>query len=233
MNAHPALIARPRELFQLAGEWRGSLPYIGAMVEEKIDGVRAGWIGGELLTREGIPIGGIEHIAYRMRSIEKAVGHAIFFDGEFLAPGGYHATLRHIGQGLRAPEQGTLHLFDAMPAEEWAEGGTTRQLAERKRMLRDWLKLAADPSAEWEWRPGTKGREPIGPALSFVPDTWAASEADVQRLADEIWARDGEGVVIKDAESVYCRARTNAWRKLKQPDWSTRKVASGLSGKWK
>lgn len=225
MTPHPALIKRPRELFQLAGEWRGGLPDIGAMVEEKKDGVRAGWIGCELLTREGIPIGGIEHIAYRLRSIEKAAGHAIFFDGEFTAPGGYRATLRHIGQGLRAPEQGTLHLFDAMPSGEWVEGGSTRPLYERKRMLREWVALAADPSGQWEWRPGTKGREPEGDALSVLPDSWAATQADVEQLANEIWAKDGEGVMIKDAESVYSRARSNAWRKYKRAGWSTRKAA--------
>lgn len=225
MTPHPALSKRPRELFQLAGEWRGGLPEHGAWVEEKVDGVRAGWIGGELLTREGIPIGGIEHIAYRLRSIEKAAGHAIFFDGEFLAPGGYRATLRHIGQGLRAPEQGTLHLFDAMPAAEWVQGGSPRPLYERKRMLRDWVAQAADPSGQWEWRPGTKGREPAGDALTVVPDTWAATQADVEQLANEVWAREGEGVMIKDGESPYRRTRCNAWLKYKARGWSTRRVA--------
>lgn len=225
MIPHPALSKRPRELFQLAGEWRGGLPDHGAWIEEKLDGVRAGWIGGELLTREGQAIGGIGHIAYRLRSIEKAAGQAIFFDGEFIAPGGYRATLRHIGQGLRAPEQGTLHLFDAMPSGEWAEGGSTRPLYERKRMLREWVAQAADPSVDWEWRPGTNGREPIGPPISVVPDTWAATQDDVERLANEIWAKDGEGVMIKDAESGYCRERSNAWRKYKRSGWSTRNVA--------
>ncbi len=225
MSAHPALSQRPRELVQLAGEWRGGVPDHGIWIEEKLDGVRAAWIGGELLTREGLPIGGVDHIAYRLRSIEKAAGHAIFFDGEFIAPGGYRATLRHIGQGLRAPEQGTLHLFDAMPSAEWAQGGSTRPLYERKRMLRDWVALAADPSADWTWRPGTNGREPVGPALSVVSDTWAATQVDVERLANEVWARGGEGVMLKDAESVYCRTRSNAWRKYKRAGWSVRSVA--------
>ncbi|EQA97262.1 ATP-dependent DNA ligase [Sphingobium sp. HDIP04] len=216
---------RPRELVQLAGEWKGGVPAHGTMVEEKLDGVRACWIGGELLTREGTPIGGIGHIAYRLRSIEKAVGHGIFFDGEFLAPGGFRATLRHIGQGLRAPEQGTLHLFDAMPAPAWAAGGTDRPLYERKARLRRWVALAADPALSWEWRPGTHGREPKEPALAVIPDTWCATQADVERLANEIWARGGEGVVLKDAESGYRRARTADWLKYKQRGWSTRQVA--------
>jgi ATP-dependent DNA ligase len=219
------LAKRPRELVQLAGEWRGGIPEHGAWVEEKLDGVRAAWIGGELLTREGQPIGGIDHIAYRLRSIEKSAGHAIFFDGEFIAPGGYRATLRHIGQGLRAPEQGTLHCFDAMPSGEWAQGGSDRPLYERKAMLADWLALAADPSKDWAWRPGTHGREPIGPALAIVPDQWCATQADVEDMAARIWARDGEGVMIKDESAPYRRTRTNAWRKYKRAGWSVRKVA--------
>lgn len=225
MSAHSALARRPRELCQLAGDWRGGLPNHGAWVEEKLDGVRACWIGGELLTREGIPIGGIDHIAYRLRSIEKAAGHGIFFDGEFIAPGGYRATLRHIGQGLRAPEQGTLHLFDATPSGEWAQGGSDRPLYERKAMLRAWVPMAADPARDWTWRPGTHGKEPDGLALSIVSDIWCATQAEVERLANEIWARGGEGVMLKDAESPYRRNRSAAWLKYKRAGWSTRKVA--------
>ena len=225
MSAHHSLATRPRELVQLAGEWRGGIPAHGTWAEEKLDGVRACWVGGELLTREGQPIGGIDHIAYRLRSIEKGVGHGIFFDGEFIAPGGYRATLRHIGQGLRAPEQGTLHLFDAIPASAWAAGGTECPLYERKEQLRAWVALAADPSADWNWRPGTHGREPNEPALSIVPDTWCATQADVEDMANRIWARGGEGVMLKDSESLYRRTRSNAWLKYKRADWSVRKLA--------
>ena len=222
MTPHPCLTAKPRELVQLAGEWRGGVPHHGIWTEEKLDGVRACWVGGELLTREGHPIGGVEHIAYRLRSIEKAAGHGIFFDGEFLAPGGFRATLRHIQQGLRAPEQGALWLFDAMPAPAWAAGGTEQPLYERKARLRKWVALAADPRTSWEWRPGTRGKEPDGPAIDVVPDTWCASQADVERLANEIWARGGEGLILKDAEAGYQRKRSDAWRKYKKAGWSTR-----------
>lgn len=42
--------------------------------------------------------------------------------------------------------------------------------------------------------------------------------------AAEIWARGGEGVVIKDAEGVYRRERSNRWLKYKQRGWATRKM---------
>lgn len=225
MGRHPALVRRPRELVQLARDWRGGLPDGGAMVEEKKDGVRAAWIGGRLLTREGIELGGVDHIAWRLRSIERACGHPLFFDGEFIAPGGYAATLRHVGQGLRAPEQGTLWLFDCLDASEWERDDCGRPLHERKAMLARLVGMMDDPSLSWEWRPGTHGREPDGPGVAIIPDRWCASQDEVEGMAREIWSRGGEGVMIKDAESLYRRRRSGDWLKYKQAGWSTRPLA--------
>ena len=225
MTPHPALSPRPREIVQLSGEWKGGLPDHGAPVEEKMEGVRAAWIDGRLLTREGVEIGGVGHIAWRIQSIERAYGRPIMLDGEFIAPGGFHATLRHIGQGLRAPEQGTLFCFDCLHLDEWRANDCDRPWYERKAMLASLVGLQSDPATEWEWRPGTHGKEPDGPALTIIPDVWCAYPADVEQMAAEIWARDGEGVVLKDPESVYRRERSNAWRKYKRNGWATRKVA--------
>lgn len=225
MIPHPALSRGPRELVQLAGEWRGGLPDGGAMVEEKRDGVRAHYIGGTLRTREGIEIGGVGHILHRLAGIERAYGQPLMFDGEFIAPGGYQATLRHIGQGLRAPEGGTLHLFDILHAEEWRENDCDRPLYERKAMLTSLVRIQCDDDDGWTWRAGTHGKEPDGPAVAIIPDVWCATQAEVEQMAAEIWARGGEGVMLKDAESIYRRERSNAWRKYKKMGWATRKVA--------
>ena len=225
MTPHPALQRRPRELVHLAGEWRGGLPDHGAPVEEKMEGVRAAWINGRLLTREGIEIGGVGHIAWHIQSIERACGRPVMIDGEFIAPGGFQATLRHIGQGLRAPEQGTLHCFDCLHLDEWRSNDCDRPWYERKAMLASLVGMAGDPATEWEWRPGTHGKEPDGPALAIVEDEWCSSDADVERMAQRIWERGGEGCMIKDAESVYRRERSNAWIKYKKQGWATRKFA--------
>lgn len=225
MTTHPALIRRPRELVQLAGEWRGGLLDHGTMVEQKHDGVRAYYLGGVLRTREGMEIGGAGHILWRIQSIERAYGRPMFMDGEFIAPGGYQATLKHIGQGLRAPEQGTLHCFDCLHADEWQANDCDRPLYERKAMLGRLMGMQDDPSLSWDWRPGTHGKEPDGPALAIVEDEWCATQADVEAMAQRIWVAEGEGVMVKDAESVYRRARTDAWRKYKRNGWATRKVA--------
>lgn len=225
MTPHPALSRRPRELVQLAGEWRGGLPDGGAMCEQKMDGVRAYYLGNTLRTREGMEIGGVGHILHRLAGIERAYGQPLMFDGEFIAPGGYQATLRHIGQGLRAPEGGTLHLFDCLHAEEWQANDCDRPLYERKAMLSSLVGIQNDSDGGWTWRAGTHGKEPDGPPVAIIPDVWCATPADVEQMAAEIWARDGEGVVVKDATSIYHRERSNAWQKYKQRDWSTRKIA--------
>lgn len=225
MTPHPALSRRPRELVALAGEWHGGLPDGGAMVEEKRDGVRAYYLGNTLRTREGIEIGGVGHILHRLAGIERAYGRPLFFDGEFIAPGGYMATLRHIGQGLRAPEGGTLHLFDTLHAEEWQANDCDRPLYERKAMLTRLVRMQSDSDDGWTWRAGTYGKEPDEPPVTIIPDVWCATPADVEQMAAEIWERDGEGVVVKDAMGLYRRERSNAWRKFKRNGWATRKVA--------
>lgn len=225
MTPHPALSRGPRELVALSGEWRGGLPDGGAMVEEKRDGVRAHYLGGALRTREGIEIGGVGHIVHRLAGIERAYGRPLMFDGEFIAPGGYQATLRHIGQGLRAPEGGTLHLFDCLHAYEWQANDCDRPLYERKAMLARLMGIRCYDDDGWTWRAGTRGKEPDGPPVAIIPDVWCATQADVEQMAGEIWARDGEGIVIKDAASIYRRERSNAWQKYKQRGWATRKVA--------
>ncbi len=225
MTPHPALSRGPSELVQLAGEWRGGVPAYGTWIEEKLDGVRACYIDGALRTREGIEIGGVGHILHRLTGIERAYGRPLMFDGEFIAPGGYLATLRHIGQGLCAPEGGTLHLFDILHAEEWRENDCDRPLYERKAMLTSLVRIQCDDDDGWTWRAGTHGKEPDGPPVAIIPDVWCSTQVEVEQMASEIWARGGEGVMLKDAESVYRRERSNAWRKYKKMGWATRKVA--------
>jgi ATP-dependent DNA ligase len=225
VTPHPALQRGPRELVQLAGEWRGGLPNDGTMVEEKLDGVRAYYLGNTLRTREGVEIGGVGHILHRLAGIERAYGRPLMLDGEFIAPGGFQATLKHIAQGLRAPEQGTLHLFDCLHADEWQANDCDRPLYERKAMLARLVGIQSDGDDGWTWRAGTYGKELDAPPVAIIPDVWCGTQADVEQMTAEIWARGGEGVMLKDAESVYRRERSNTWRKYKRNGWATRKVA--------
>ena len=229
LSAHPALRRRPAELVQLAGDWRGGVPDHGTWIEQKHDGVRTAWIGGRLVTREGMEIGGAAHIAHRIRIIGAASGRPVFLDGEFIASD-YRATLRHIGQGARAPEAGTLHLFDCLWADEWEADDCDRPLYDRRKMLEHLVAAGEAHPLSWEYRPGTHGREPDAPPLSLVATHWCADQGDVEAFTASVWASGGEGAMLKDAEAPYRRNRSRAWLKYKRAGWATRKQSTAVKG---
>lgn len=223
---HPALQRRPTELCQLASNanWSGKVPAGGIWAEPKHDGIRCLWINGELRTREGLLIHGTGHIVTALRRIERREGVRLFVDGEFVVNGAFRDTQAHFSRGARAEDDGTLWAFDAMPYEDWATRGSDTPLFSRQRLLCD--VLARDAARDsWEWDEGTHGRPPPADPIRRVEGQWLASEADVWTEARAIWARGGEGLVLKDLEGGYQRKRCNDWLKVKLPGWSTRKLA--------
>lgn len=193
-----------KQLCQLAGVWKGDVAPHGTLVEPKIDGVRALWIMGRLATREGADLAGVGHIAEACRAIEAVAGRSIVLDGELQAGGSFGATLSHIARQGRGGDAGTLHLFDCLWLDDWRRGGTTTRLIDRKAMLVDLVERALPPSGE------------LDPGVAVMPDHWAADARDVESMAAATWAAGGEGLMIKDAESGYVRARSNDWRKVKR-----------------
>ncbi len=202
-----------RELVQLATDWDGDVPAGGCWAEEKYNGIRALYIGADLVTREGVTIHGTDHIRAALSELERIAGVPTVFDGEFVAGGSFDATLSHFGRGARASNAGTLHLFDALPFADWRRGGTDEPLHERAKrlggLLAEWQTARAPLSWECE---GRADAEP----LAIVESHWLNDRAEIDAAASEIWARGGEGIVIKDAESGYVRGRTRAWQKVKQ-----------------
>ncbi|MDU9792280.1 hypothetical protein, partial [Helicobacter pylori] len=49
----------------------------------------------------------------------------------------------------------------------------------------------AEIALSWEWREGTKGKEPCTPT-SVIGHDWTMSAAGVMMLAEQVWARSGE-----------------------------------------
>ena len=210
------------QLCQLATDWRGIVLAVGTMWEEKFDGWRACRFPGvdgkvRLWTRNGHPIGGIEHILYRLALMERVAGEPMFFDGEFQVDGTLEATKAWCERGWKyGGEAGVFHAFDALTLGEWCAGGSDMPLIDRKARLRDLAHaVEADPALSWEWRPGSRGRDESG-AVRVVADGWAFDEAQVVEEAGRIWARGGEGLMLKDAESPYRRTRSHAWQKVKE-----------------
>lgn len=215
-------------LCQLAGDWRGDLPAGGALAEQKIDGwrcLRFRGLSGEphLWSRNGIPLEGLGHIAWHLDRMEEAAGEPMMFDGEIQIDGTLAATKHWLETGWKlGGERGHLTLFDCMTQDEWLAGGTATPLYERKARLRALAEAAA--ADQWEWRPGSHGRDHGAIPVTVAADQWLFDAGDVVREARAVWAAGGEGLVIKDAEAGYERRRNSRWMKVKvenQHKWSS------------
>ena len=209
-------------LCQLGCDWNGAMPAGGVMLEPKIDGWRCLYFRGRdgqarLWTRNGMPIEGADHILHRCRLLESVAGLPLFIDGEYQVDGSLAATKAWAERGWRqGGDRGLFHAFDVLPYAEWLEGGSDCPLHERKAMLVDLAgKVENDPALSWEWRPGSHGRDGEASPLIVMPDLWAFDAGDVLDAANRVWASNGEGVMVKDAESPYERNRNGSWLKVK------------------
>lgn len=207
-------------LCQLAIERATPLPAFGTMAEQKIDGWRClffpDWQGKPTLwTRNGMPLMGAGHVLRRLVDVERVLGGQWFIDGEFQVDGTLAATKAHCERGWREGDRGTFHAFDAVPLADWRADRCDIPLYRRKSLLGGAIgETAPDPDA-WEWQEGSRGRNHGVDPVRLLPDRWLADDADLASFAGEVWAAGGEGVMVKDAESLYRRARSPAWRKVK------------------
>lgn len=204
MNAlapHPALARRPAdsgELCQLVTDWKGGLASDGAIVEPKMDGIRACWIDGELVSREGSPIRGTAHIAEIIRAIEHEAAVPLFLDGEFLVDASFDATLSHFASAGAAGDVGTMWIWEALPMRVWT---------------------GEDPCEALEVRRGKLDRlvKPFEcDALRVMPWAYMTDVAEIEAHAADFIAQGGEGIVVKQGLATYRRARCGTWQRIKR-----------------
>lgn len=219
---HPSLIRQAPTLCQLVGTYRGTLPDGDWFIQAKIDGWRClSFVGRDgqkrLWTRNGIPIEGTGHIRHKLALMERIAGEPMVFDGELQVGETLAATKAWCERDWKGGgEAGTMLIFDCLTQSEWEQGGTDRPLHERLAMLdRLYREMLALP-ANWEWREGTRGKEPPAPHIMPLSYEYAASHADVMDFATRVWSRGGEGAVVKRADSGYVRDRSNEWMKIKK-----------------
>lgn len=214
------------QLCQLAGDFRGKVLPHGMMAELKHDGFRCLRFRGidgkpRLWTRNGIPIEGCDHIAYRLDLIEAQAGESLFIDGELIVDDTLAATKHWVETGYKmGGEKGTFHAFDVMPFRDWQRGRCDTPLYERKAMLKRLIDNVQEP---WDWRPGSRGRDEGATPISYVEDEWIFGADHALSVARQRWADGLEGIMLKDPEAPYVRGRNSSWMKLKQANshkWS-------------
>ena len=192
------------------------------MVELKHDGYRCLVFPGldrkpGLWTRNGMPMPGAGHILSRLLEIEAALGGQWMIDGEFVVGGTLATTKRHYDSGWRFGDAGTFHAFDAVPLADWQRGMCEMPLFERKAALARAIEATAPYASAWEWDEGSRGAAHGVDPVEFVADVWLFDAADVDAEARRVWALGHEGVMVKQADAPYIRARSDAWMKVKRP----------------
>lgn len=178
------------ELCQLGERWAPADHPSNAVGQVKLDGYRALYIGGPLVSREGFPLTQAAHSWRALQELERAFGKPMFFDGEYVHPQGLEFCSR---------PGGTIWLFDAVPLEVWRRNGTSAPLDHRLDMLLD------------------RGQHCFGPALGALTAFPLPTAPEAQRKAEELIRLGYEGLFVKDRTSVYRRRRHGSWRKIK--DW--------------
>lgn len=218
------------QLAQLASDWRGHVLPHGMMGEPKIDGYRGIALTGidgirRMFTRQGHFVEGTGHILYFLSQMERVAGEPFVFDGEFQVDGTLDATKRWAESGHKlGGEAGHFYLFDCLPLSAWKRGGDPTPLYARKARLQAlYQAVIEDEALQWEFRPGSRGDDGWLRSVSILPDQWVFGAQDALRAAQEIWAADGEGVMLKDPDSPYQRNRNASWMKIKRENahkWS-------------
>jgi ATP-dependent DNA ligase len=180
------------ELCQIADRWTPDLHPDDAVGDVKLDGRRALYIGGQLVSREGEVMPQAAHSYRALQELERAFGKPMFFDGEYVHPEGLDACAR---------PGGTVFLWDAVPLDQWRRERETSPLVDRRQMLLD------------------RGQHCFGPALGALVPFPLPSKAEAKRKAGELIALGYEGIIVKKRSGLYQRRRSRDWLKVK--NWRT------------
>lgn len=163
------------------------------LVQLKADGIRALFLNGLVVSREGGPLDCALHCQPALRRLEEAFGEPMMFDGEYVEDDGFNATIAAHRRGEGA---GVFWLFDAMPYAQWCAGGTNEPTLARLETLRRHVMAAESPF--------------VG-MLNF----WEMDAYQTRAKALELFREGYEGIVTKDARAGYVRGRSRHWRRIK------------------
>ncbi len=178
--------------------------------EPKKDGARCTIIDGEAKSRTGKPLN-------NLRAVLQEFGHlaaGCVYDGEIV--GKNWADTMHnarAGQGDRAQDALTFHVFDMLTIKEWNEQKCDRDLHDRHHLLTQYL-----PESEH-----------IKIVKPYSINSYAAFEVFYKQCL----AEGCDGVVLKLLHSMYEFKRTKTWLKVKPDHTLDGKVVGIREGKLK
>jgi ATP-dependent DNA ligase len=187
--------------------------------EEKYDGIRLcianAENGGNLFgdpavqawSRNGLARILPAHIRMAVEKLPSAI-----YDGELYAPGKRsYGTLT-----LANASDLVLVIFDVV---ELLGKDVTRETYEQRRAYLTEIFAAPHVIA-------------LAPALRLAPAWVINTRVDIEQLAEQVWAHDGEGLIIKRRDSVYrVGKRDKAWMKIKTLRTAVLTVVGFVAGK--
>ncbi|MET0374011.1 MAG: hypothetical protein ABW128_07105 [Rhizorhabdus sp.] len=191
----PGMAAAPEPCMHPARWSEARHPRGRTYAQLKADGIRALFLRTRVLSRQSLPLDCALHCLTGLVQLEERYGQPMVFDGEYVEPEGFNATLaaHKRGEGM-----GTIHLFDAVPYAEWRANRFTERLEDRVPRLVDHV--------------AAMGHTFIEP-LPLIP---VESAEHAQQLAAGFWSQAQEGIVVKRGASLYQRGESNDWLKLKR-----------------
>lgn len=180
-----------------AAEERASRQRDLNVVQLKADGINAVYIDRAIVGgREGAPLDCALHCQPGLARLEAAIGAPTVFFGEYVANGGFSATL---AEHRRGRGEGVFWIYDAIPYAAWLTGADYEVPIEQR--------LA-------DLRTAFTGAE-TGLFVGML-DFWILDAGETEAKAAEVWTVGYEGLVRKRLGSSYQRRRSNDWRKVKE-----------------
>lgn len=211
-----ALADKAKEFVTLAHPYNPKKHNVeGWVASEKLDGVRARWVNGQLLSRYGKPFAGVpaevlDELKYELGSYEA--------DGELWCGRGRFQKLVSLVKNSRTTiedwrrEGLQYQVFDVVTGSEWSTG------------------------ADW------KGRlDPLGARLILVEATFCVEHPHsrvqdhlhVMRMAQEVYALGGEGLILRNPNAPYTFGRSHDLLKVKCSEEAEFRVWAHVPGEGK
>lgn len=202
----------PRELAMRPADWNADLCPARAAVEIKHDGIGFVWTDGDAMSLEGVPFDAASHRLLAVQALERHLGGRMMMQGEFVEPvGGVEAANASFRRGTSTT--GILMLWDAVPLDVWNGFQASSPLHVRRQLL----------EAAFQHMPRDCGVYLTRQAQGFDVE-------GIEMAAGAAWAGGEEGIVVKDLDSPYVRARSPYWMRIKRTETVDVPIQSIIEG---